>query len=353
MVKPQARYAGQCIRRIVVLHDGPNPSTDIYLRNRLMAADFPPVDFIDITTCPDDADGILSENEDGVFVIVCRYISADWLRALEGARQHLAGLAFFVDDDLPAMLTDRSLPLRYRFRIWRRYARHVDRLSALASQLWVATPALENKYSDNEAVLLPPLYVDSPPESERMIRYFYHGTASHGAEQRFLAEVVREVQRRDPRMLFEIVGDSETRELFRDIERVVVLHPMDWRSYLAYSGSVRQDIGLAPLFESPVNAARSHSKVYDITRIGAVGIYSERAPYTDFIRAGEDGVLLPDDAGQWADAILDLAANSARRRSMALAARARCPAGDDSFRDLFGESRQHGLAQAADSRASK
>jgi glycosyltransferase involved in cell wall biosynthesis len=351
MVKPQAHYTDQRIERIVVLHDGPNPSTDIYLRNRLAGAGLPPADFVDITTCPEDRDSILSKREGGVFVIVCRYISAGWLDALEAARPQLAGLAYFVDDDLPAMLADRSLPLRYRFRIWRRYARHVDRLSALASRLWVATPALAEKYHDQGAVLLPPLYIDSPAETGRMTRYFYHGTAAHEAEKRFLVEVVREVQRRDSRMLFEIVGDSKTRELFRGIERVVVLHPMDWPAYLAYSSSARQDIGLAPLFESPVNAVRSHSRVYDITRIGAVGIYSDCTPYADFIRDGEDGVLLPDETGQWVEAILELAANTGRRRTMALAARARCPADDDSFRNLFGLHRQDSLAQVAGGRS--
>jgi hypothetical protein len=141
--------------------------------------------------------------------------------------------------------------------------------------------------------------------------------------------------------------------LFRGIERVVVLHPMDWPGYLAHSSSTRQDIGLAPLFESPVNTARSHSKVYDITRSGAVGIYSDRTPYADFIRTGEDGLLLPDDVGQWASAILELANNAPRRRSMALAARARCPAGDDSLRSLFGLQRQDSVARLADSRATQ
>jgi hypothetical protein len=348
MVKPQARYDERPIGRIVVLHDGPNPSTDIYLRNRLTAPGFPPVDFVDITRSPDDMHGLLSG---GVFVIVCRYINSGWLKTLETARQQLAGLAYFSDDDLPAMLADRSLPLRYRFRIWRRYARHAGRLSALASQLWVATPALEKKYQHHGAMLLPPLFVDSPSESEQIIRYFYHGTAAHRKEQRFLAEVVREVQQRNPRMLFEIIGDDRTRDLFRGIERVVVLHTMNWPSYLAWSGSTRQDIGLAPLFESPVNAVRSHSKAYDITRSGAVGIYSDRAPYADFIRAGEDGVLLPDDAGQWVEAILELAGNTARRRSMALAARARCPAGDNRLGHLLSMSGRQPVERVAGHRA--
>lgn len=341
MVTPQAKYADQRIERIVVLHRGSNPSTDFYLRSRLTAPGFPPVEYVDIETRPGDRGGILPGCAGGVFVIVCRYISPGWLKALEEARPRLAGLAFFLDDDLPAMLADRSLPLRYRYRIWQRYARHVERLSALASQLWVATPALENRYREQGAKLLPPLYIDSPAQGEPMIRYFYHGTAAHEAEQRFLAGVVREVQRRDSRMLFEIIGGHDTRKLFRGIERVVVLHPMDWPGYLAYSSATRQDIGLAPLFESAANAARSHSKVYDITRSGAVGIYSRRTPYADFIRDGEDGVLLPDDAGQWVETILDLAANAGRRRAMALAARARCPAGDDAFRNLFGTDRQY------------
>ncbi len=42
MVSPQAHYTDQRIERIVVLHDGPNPSTDIYLRNRLAGAGLPP-----------------------------------------------------------------------------------------------------------------------------------------------------------------------------------------------------------------------------------------------------------------------------------------------------------------------
>ncbi len=350
MIRPLAHYAERHISRIVVLHDGPNPSTDIYLRNRLSASGYPPVHYVDIASPPGASGGVLSDSEGGVFVIICRYINSDWLKALEGVRSQLAGVACFIDDDLPAMQTDRSLPLRYRFRIWRRFTRHVDRLSALASQLWFATPALEEKYGDHGAALLPPLYLDRPAETDGFIRYFYHGSAAHKPEMHFLAKVVREVQRRDPRMLFEIIGDRQTRALFHGIERVVVLHPMDWPSYLAYSTSTRQDIGLAPLFESPVNAARSHSKVYDITRSGAVGIYSDRTPYADVIRDGENGLLLPDTVDHWVDGILGLAANAGDRRAMALAARARCALNDDRLQDLpgfDGLSREVGLVDQA------
>ena len=346
MVRPQAHHTGQHVNRIVVLHDGPNPSTDFYLRSRLAAPGMPPVDYIDISAgLPRMAS--IQLDTGGVFVIVCRYIRAGWLELLEAMRPQLAGLAYFVDDDLPAMLTDSTLPLRYRFRIWQRYARHVDRLSALTSQLWVATPVLEEKYRDLGAILLPPLYINNPPEDEQVIRYFYHGTASHEAEKHFLVEVVRQVQLRDSRMLFEITGDNKTRELFRGIERVIVLHPMDWRTYLAYTGTTRQDIGLAPLFETPVNTARSHSKVYDITRSGAVGIYSDRVPYAGYIRDGEDGLLLPDDTGQWVEAVLGLAASAGQRRAMALAGRARCPVADDSIRGLVDLRQQDGGEQIA------
>lgn len=335
-----ARRAG----RVVVLQDGPNPSTDLYLRPRLIAPGMPPAEFLDIAReSPADHDLSPATDGSGAYVILCRYVTADWLAALERARDGLAGVAHFMDDDLPAMLRDRTLPLRYRYRIWRRYGRFAARLSALADELWVATPELADRYRGRATLLLPPLYLPGPVGEGRPGRYFYHGTASHGPEISWLRGIVAEVQRRNPHLLFEIVGDRRLRALFRGIERVAVLHPMDWPTYLAHGAAAAQDIGLAPLLPSPVNAARSHTKFHDITRTGAVGLYSRRPPYAGFVRDGKDGLLLPDDPAAWVEAILDLAADEGRRRAMARAARARCAVRDDALDFLVGPD---GMAEA-------
>ena len=321
--------------RVIVLRDGRNPSTDIYLRPRLAGPGMAPAEFLDIARDrPADRDLGPAGDGSGAFVIVCRYISGDWLAALERARPGLAGVALFMDDDLPAMLRDPSLPLRYRLRIWLRYGRFAARLSARADSLWVATPELARRYRGAE--LLPPLYVLGPSGAAAPVRYFYHGTAAHGPEIGWLRDIVAETQRRDPRLLFEISGGPAVRRRFRGIERVTVVHPMPWPTYLAYTAAAPQAIGLAPLLPSAVNGARSHSRFYDIARTGAAGLYSDRAPYAGFVRDGEDGLLLPDDPAAWVEAILDLAADEPRRRAMARAARARCAQTDEALARLMG-----------------
>jgi hypothetical protein len=52
-------------------------------------------------------------------------------------------------------------------------------------------------------------------------------------------------------------------------------------------------------------------------------IYTDVEPYRGFIRNGIDGVLLDNDPGLWARTIMELAADTPRRRQMAAAARQR------------------------------
>jgi len=104
---------------------------------------------------------------------------------------------------------------------------------------------------------------------------------------------------------------------------VSVVHPMSWSNYLAYTGSVLRDIGLAPLLPDPFNAARGPTKFFDFARMNAMGIYSDVEPYRSFVRNGVDGVLLDNDPVIWVRTIRELADQPSRRRQMAEAARQR------------------------------
>jgi hypothetical protein len=337
MIRPSATYPDLPVGRVLVLGQGRSPSADVYLRSRLGAPGMPPVAFIDIASRPPAPGGLAAAPGTGLFVVICRYVSGPWLRWLEATRGGIAGVAFFADDDLPAMLRDSSLPMRYRFKIWRLYARHRRRLSALASEFWVASEVLLERYANRGARLLPPLFVGEIPArrvtsaGREPVRYFYHGTASHRREIDWLVDIVAEVQRRNPRTVFEIAGNRRVRRLFSGIDRVVVIHPMTWPAWLADARSRGQDIGLAPLLDSAANTARAHTRFFDIARAGAAGLYADRAPYSAFVRDGEDGMLLPDDKRIWVEAILALAGDAGRRKSIARAAWARCPRRDDAL----------------------
>lgn len=333
MIDPQGKYRELPVGYVLVLEHGRLPSTDIYLRPRLEAPGMPPAEVLDMSSV---APGITSIPPPplgtGIFIVVCRYISTPWLRWLRTRRGQIAGLAFFADDDLPAMMHDRGLPARYRLKVWRLYGRQVRRLSALASELWVSSPALAARYAAASPRTIAPLDPIRPYAlGRRFVRYFYHGTATHRAEIEWLRDVVAMVQARNPQTAFELFGDRSVRDLYRHIERVTVLHPMDWPDYAVRNAMTPQDIGLAPLLPGSVNAGRSHSRFFDIVHTGAAGLYSNRPPYAGFVRGGEDGLLLPDDKIAWARAILALAEDEPGRRRLAAAARQRTPVFDDAL----------------------
>ncbi len=331
MIRPSANYPALPVGRVLVLGQGPSPSADVYLRSRLDAPGMPPAEFIDIASPPPAPSTLAAPPGTGLFVVICRYVTGRWLRWLAKARGGIAGVAWFADDDLSAMLRDTSLPLRYRYKIWWLYARHRHHISALASEFWVSSEVLAARYAECGARLLPPLFVGATPATGEWVRYFYHGTASHRREIDWLVDVVAEVQRRSPRTVFEIIGDRRVHGLFSGINRVVVIHPLPWPAWLADAESRRQDIGLAPLLDSETNTARSHTRFFDITRAGAAGLYSDRAPYSRFVRDGEDGMLLPDDKESWVESILALTEDEERRKSIARAALLRCARRDDAL----------------------
>lgn len=308
LIAPGARYR-EPAHRTVVLEHGSLPTTDIYLAERL--ASLPgPSRRIDTSRERAQAEAFGA----GDFVIIVRHAPRAWLRALDANRARLAGVALLLDDDIPAALHSPDLPAWYALRTVLRYLLSRRSLARLCSAVWVSTPYLQQKYAHVAPRLLTPLYLGAPFHAKsHAVTYFYHGTASHRLEQAFLAGVVRKVQARLEHAHFEVIGDQRTRRLFRGIPRVRVQHPMSWPDFLAYTASVRHAVGLAPMLDSHFNRARSHVKLYDITRCGAAGVYSDVPVYRDNVESGVNGILCPDDENAWVEAICRLLTDEAAR----------------------------------------
>ena len=265
---------------------------------------------------------------EGDFVVIVRYPTPAWRRAIEAAHDRLAGVAYFMDDDLWDRAAWAGLPKEYQRRLDERALRHRPWVERHCDALWVSTEALARKYAADGPQVIP-LVPDAAllAQEHDAVHVAYHGTASHGAEIEWLHPVMAEVLARCPQAHFELFGDGRTGHAFLALPRVTLLHPLKWPNYLAYTAATRRDIGLSPLLPTPFNAARGAVKFYDFARMGAAGIYTDVTPFAGFVRDGVDGLLLPNEPARWVEAIVALAGDAPRRRALAAAARARALAG--------------------------
>ena len=89
---------------------------------------------------------------------------------------------------------------------------------------------------------------------------------------------------------------------------------MDWESFLLDSHNRKVDIVLNPILNSEFNSFRSPTKFFDTTRLGAVGIYSKKLPYSIFVKDNYDGILLNNDLNLWIENVNDLLENANKRK---------------------------------------
>lgn len=312
---------------LVVLSPGPIPTTEFYLTANL-AEHCPQRRVQVLDTRRDPAGHGFPARAAAVFIV--RHAPPAWLRWLLAERPRCGRVIYLLDDDIPSIRQASELPLGYRLRTGWRFARTRALLAALCDAVWVSTPELARRHAAALPELCEPCYVaatatrtdDGGDRGAVPPSYCYHGTRAHRREIEWLVPVVREVQAACPEARFEIFGDWRVRRLYRGIARVTVRPPMTWPEYLAYSSVVRHQLGLAPCLDTPFNRARAHVKLFDITRLGAAGIYSDVGPYARHVRHQDTGWLVPNRHQDWVRAILEALRDPPACR--ALQARALC-----------------------------
>lgn len=307
--------------KVVVLTPGEIPTTDLYLRGQLESRFETTAAYVDTlgSTPPCDAEFTVN-----TLIVVVRYAPRRWLLWLQRHRRKLAGVVFLMDDDIPSALRTPELPFRYGLKTAWRYARTRRLLERLCDEVWVSTRELSRRYAESSPKLVEPAYVDSTSTDENTVIYFYHGSWAHRWEIEWLTAIVKRVQILVPGAWFEIMGVDRVRKMFRGIPRVRVIHPMPWKDYLAYAGTVKYHVGLAPCFDTAFNRARSHSKIFDITRLGAAGIYSNVTPYADKVIHGKTGWLCANQPDKWIEALTRLLSDGELRATLYSEARDWC-----------------------------
>ena len=263
-------------------------------------------------------------------VVVIRTIPAGWVRVLKRWRQAGVNVVLLLDDALLEPGAIRELPFRYRWRLWHGITRHRHHLNTLISELWVTQDSLarscQRQLGGQPALpihclsLRPPRLVVEPKPLHRVA---YLGTASHQAELLWLLPLLEQLQRERSDCLLELVLPPRWRRRFRHIPRTRIAYPMDWDTYLGDTSQRRVDLLLVPLLPSPFNAGRSAVKWFEAARLQAVGLYSQREPYSSLVQHNHDGLLLPDQQGAWLQAMHQLLDDQTTRERLRQACRTR------------------------------
>ncbi|MBT6278375.1 MAG: glycosyltransferase [Chromatiales bacterium] len=263
----------------------------------------------------------------GRHVIVCRYCSSPVLRRIVAAKRRLASLTYVVDDDIAAAAQTPGLEWAYRVSQIRVARREFQELLAVADRVVVTSPWLLERYGSSKTQLLDPPLLWSLPgtshfRSSRCIISF-HATVVHRADLEAIAPALKAIHGLRAQARIEVITTGRLPRPLRGLERCHKRAFQPWPVYQETMVRRRRHILVVPMLDTPFNRGKSHVKVLDAAGLGAVGVYSARAPYNSVVDHGRTGLLVDDSVQSWTRALLDLIDDPARAQAISAAGQAR------------------------------
>ena len=313
---------GKRLTSVLVLHQGAESSLDFFLYSAFNSRQWRPILMDTRQRPPEDLGSQLMQAR---VVMLVRYWPRGWRWRgwLRQARKMGKRCIYWMDDDLLDIDGYEVLPHKYAQKLRRLAWSQRGTILDWCQELWVSTPVLAERYASLNPEVIP---LRPQPRILGQVNSFtigYHGTASHRHELLWLYPLILMVQERYSHTSVELYGDEEMRRLYGSVPRVRVHHPVPWERYLQLTASQRLDCLLCPLMDNGFNRARAAVKFFDAARLNAVGLYSDRVPYSALVKHGEDGLLLADQRVQWLDAIDRLLNDPEWRERLATTSRRR------------------------------
>ena len=215
-----------------------------------------------------------------------------------------ASLIYDIDDDLLNLQVNQDERSYYNNR-----KLVIESFIRSADLLQVSTSVLGCRYKPlNDNVKIFPNRLDwdlwslgSAESCTAMpIRILYMGTMTHKMDWEMMEPILRRIiDRRGNTVEMHIIGIAES----KFIPEWVTLHTPPIGVSAVYPAFVQWlkafggfHIGIAPLLDNPFNAAKSGIKFMDYTALGATTIASDLPPYSEIIRNGENGILIPNNS---------------------------------------------------------
>lgn len=312
--RPTASYKGDA-EQVLVLTRPTSSSLEIYIRPRLQESTLA-VTYVDYTHCLPEPEYFTKKT----FVIISRYINMSWCDALKTYRNNIAGVAYLMDDNIPEAGYDHTLPPDYALGLAHFFQRYWKHLQEICSELWVSSPYLFERYKSPVTYRVDPIFISKNRNNNNngngYLTIFYHAQRPHYQDNLWLRDIIIHIQRRYEYTFFETFGGDKVRKAYTHVPRTKVLKRFTWEGYLDYCANLNHAIGLAPINSGMFNRARSINKLFDISRCGAAGIYTDSEPYSSVIDSWKTGVLCKPVKEAWIEAMCELIENESLRTNI-------------------------------------
>jgi Glycosyl transferases group 1 len=253
-------------------------------------------------------------------ILVVRYISPDGLLKIQ--RRSVKDVIYLVDDDISSIELESKLPKDYRRRMIKFKNEIVLPISKIASEIIAPSPLIVDKFRKKSKTILMPSFIHEPADLTHhdnlgeQFNIVFNGTRSHLADFNFIVPAIKNILSRNPHVrVTTFLGDYAPSGL--QGSQVSHLSAMDWNSYRRFVGANKFHVALAPALDTQFNRARSPSRILDNAGYGAVGIYSDRQPFSDWIVHNDNGLLVADEPNSWVAAIEDLLNNRSKSKAIA------------------------------------
>ena len=254
-------------------------------------------------------------------IILVRYIPLNILLNLIYLKRNSKKIILLLDDNLLDLNLFSELPLLYKLKIFLNIYCYKFFFPLFINEIWVSNRCLGEKVkqsiSKNEInIKLLMLNHKQRYPLRKFYKIAYLGTSSHSKELKWLKILFEKIQKQREDCLIEIYVNTKWRNYFRSIPRMKITYPLDWETFFLDTSISKADIVVNPIFKSNFNNYRSPTKFYDITRLEAVGIYSNEKPFAQFVNNNHDGILLDNNIDDWIQKIFFLLDNSREREKL-------------------------------------
>ena len=256
-------------------------------------------------------------------IILVRYIPFNIIIDLIVLKRRSIKIILLLDDNLLDLNIFSELPFLYKIKIFINIYCYKFFFNLFINQIWVTNKLLGEKVkqkipNNNINIQLLKLDYSQKYPLKKSYKIAYLGTSSHTKELYWLKTLFEKLQQQRNDCLIEIYVNKKWRNYFRSVPRIKMSYPLDWETFFFDTTTGKVDIVLNPIFKSNFNNFRSPTKFFDITRLEAVGIYSNLKPFRGFINHNHDGILLDNNIDDWIEKISFLLDNSDVREKLFL-----------------------------------